>query len=336
MPTVPIIPVHEREHIHRVRQRLSSQPNTVRDRWGQAVELLQEAFIHEAFREFNDLSRVRSLRPELRADIQLQAVRCIDDAPVERVKKELAHIEPYDAYQALILDYRRGWLLRRQVEDVQKSLRYFEQAADSAGRLNTSVWKVAALLQKGACLVAVDKYEEALEVFGKVFNLSRRNGHIEFIPKALLHKGYVKVRMGEVKEGERDIQKAFELACRNELVDEQALALYRLAQVYHYDLEFYGLALEYYEQAREIFSRIPVCPSIYNSLQEDVDACGRDLANLDIAKILGPVSIDKLRQDYLTSLVNSFVGIPSIKNRSELAERVGLTRQTIHRTISTA
>ena len=47
-----------------------------------------------------------------------------------------------------------------------------------------------------------------------------------------------------------------------------------------------------------------------------------------------PVPITKLRQEYLTSLVNGFVGIPGIDNRSQLGERIGLTRQAIHRNIN--
>ena len=60
----------------------------------------------------------------------------------------------------------------------------------------------------------------------------------------------------------------------------------------------------------------------------------RELAELDIAKILGPVPINRLRQEYLTSLVNGFVGIPGIDNRSQLGQRIGLTRQAIHRNIN--
>lgn len=335
MPTVPIIPAHEHEHIQRVGKSLSSLPEAVGERWTQAVDLVRGANIHKAFQEFSELSREKNLKSEQRTHIRLQAVRCLDEGPLDRVKEELAHIEPYDAYQALILDYRRGWLLRHQVGDVEKSLAYFEDVLDAARRLQTNVWKIAALLQQGASLVGGDRYEEALEVFTRVFNLSRRNGYVEYIPKSLLHKGYVRVQMGDIEQGERDIQRAYELACRNELVDEQALALYRLAQVYHYDLKFYGLALEYYEQAREVFTRIAVCPSIHTSLQQDVIACEYDLSTLDIAKILGPVSVSRLRQEYLTNLVNGFVGIPGIKNQTELADRVGLTRQAIHRTIST-
>ena len=48
----------------------------------------------------------------------------------------------------------------------------------------------------------------------------------------------------------------------------------------------------------------------------------------------GPVPINRLRQEYLTSLVNGFVGTPGIDNRSQLGERIGLTRQAIHRNIN--
>ena len=109
--------------------------------------------------------------------------------------------------------------------------------------------------------------------------------------------------------------------------------LYALAEVYHREFEFYGLALEYYEQARVAFAKVPV----WNSSERNSTghaACQTELDELDIAKILGPVPISKLRQEYLTSLVNGFVGIPGIDNRSQLGERIGLTRQAIHRNIN--
>ena len=79
---------------------------------------------------------------------------------------------------------------------------------------------------------------------------------------------------------------------------------------------------------------MPVWNSIKKSLEAEIRTCQEDLGALDIAKILGPVPINKLRQEYLTSLVNGFVGIPGIDNRSQLGERIGLTRQAIHRNIN--
>ena len=79
---------------------------------------------------------------------------------------------------------------------------------------------------------------------------------------------------------------------------------------------------------------MPVWPSVLERVDEDAALAHRQLAELDIAKILGPIPINKLRQEYLTSLVNGFVGIPGIDNRSQLGERIGLTRQAIHRNIN--
>lgn len=83
-----------------------------------------------------------------------------------------------------------------------------------------------------------------------------------------------------------------------------------------------------------IFERVPVWASTREALERDANECQTELEQLDIAKILGPVPITKLRQEYLTSLVNGFVGIPGIDNRSQLGERIGLTRQAIHRNIN--
>ncbi len=79
---------------------------------------------------------------------------------------------------------------------------------------------------------------------------------------------------------------------------------------------------------------MPVWPSLVERVAEDAAAAQRELRELDLAKILGPIPIHQLRQDYLTSLVNGFVGIPGIDNRSQLGERIGLTRQAIHRNIN--
>ena len=176
--------------------------------------------------------------------------------------------------------------------------------------------------------------QAAVEQFDRVYNLSRRNGLEEYIPKALMHKGYVFVKQGNTAAGEALLQKAFELATRNDLIAEQGVVLHQLASLYHREFRFFGLALEYYEQARQIFAKVPVWNSIKERLEADIRTCQEDLGALDIAKILGPVPINTLRQEYLTRLVNGFVGIPGIDNRSQLGERIGLTRQASHRNIN--
>ena len=328
-----MIPAHELEHIERVTDALEGQPDVTRQRWDRALDHLRAARVYDAYLEFNELLKA-PLGPVLQTHVQLQAVRCLRDAPVERAKTELALIDPQDAYQTVVLDYRLGWLMRHRLMSVTAALQYFDRVREEARRLGSRAWEIAALLEKATALMAQGSYEQGIEVCMRVYNLSRRNGFVEYIPKALMLKGFAQVKLGKHHAGEESLQKAHELATRNGLVAEQALALHQLAQVYHYDFKFYGLALEYYQHARATFQTVPAWPSLLERVDEDAALAHRELAELDIAKILGPIPINRLRQEYLTSLVNGFVGIPGIDNRSQLGERIGLTRQAIHRNIN--
>lgn len=333
MPSAPMIPAHELDHIERAAASLEAYPESTRQRWVRALECVEQARVYDAFLEFNELLKL-GLDPVAQTHVQLQAIRCLRDAPVERVKTEMTLIEPQDAYQTIVLDYRLGWLMRHRLSSLAAALQYFDRVREEARRLGNRSWEVAALLQRATTLMAQGNYEQGIETCMRVYNLSRRNGLVEYIPKALMYKGFALIKLGKPHQGEEQLQKAYELATRNELAAEQGLALHQLAQVYHYDFKFYGLALEYYQQAREIFSRTPVWPSLVERIEEDASAAHVELNQLDIAKILGPIPINKLRQEYLTSLVNGFVGIPGIDNRSQLGERIGLTRQAIHRNIN--
>ncbi|MDX1438803.1 MAG: hypothetical protein R3284_02765, partial [Rubricoccaceae bacterium] len=225
-------------------------------------------------------------------------------------------------------------LMRHRLSSLAAAHQYFDRVKEESRRLGIRAWEIASLVQKGDTLLAQSFYEQAIELFMRVYNLSRRNGYVEYIPKALMYKGYALVKSGKPHQGEEQLQKAYELACRNDLVPEQGVVLHSLARIYHHDFKFYGLALEYYEQARLTFHKAHIWHSLLEELDENMASCHRELAELDIAKILGPVPINRLRQEYLTSLVNGFVGIPGIDNRSQLGERIGLTRQAIHRNIN--
>ncbi len=335
MPTVPMVPAHEREHIEQASEYLAAHLTAAQqDRWNRALKAIEQARVYDAFLEFNELLKEAQLDPEGRTHVQLQAVRCLRDAPIERVKTELAFIEPHTAYQTVVLDYRLGWLMRHRLTSGSAAEQYYDRVKEEARRLGVRSWEIAALLEKADAAAEAGQDEDAIEGYNRVYNLSRRNGFVEYIPKALLGKGVVEIRTGQRAAGEEDLQKAYELACRNDLVAEQGLVLHALANVYHREFQFFGLALEYYEQARVVYETVPVWNSVREALERDCNACQTNLEQLDIAKILGPVPITKLRQEYLTSLVNGFVGIPGIDNRSQLGERIGLTRQAIHRNIN--
>ncbi len=330
-----MVPAHEREHIERAAEYLAERHGEAEiARWTRAVTAIEEARVYDAFLEFNEFLKIPDLDPVGRTHVQLQAVRCLRDAPIERVKTELAFIEPHDPYQTVVLDYRLGWLMQHRLNAAAAADQYFERVREEARRIGTRAWEIAAILQKAEATAEEGEAEAAVELFNRVYNLSRRNGFVEYIPKALLGRGEVTIREGNRAEGEEDLQKAYELACRNELVTEQGVVLHTLARIYHREFNFYGLALEYYEQARVVFQQTPVWNSLLEGLERDTHACQAELERLDIAKILGPVPVTKLRQEYLTSLVNGFVGIPGIENRTQLGERIGLTRQAIHRNIN--
>ena len=128
-----MIPAHEREHADRVTDALSSQPSAVQERWTRALDHLENARVYDAYLEFNELLKMR-LGPTLQTHVQLQAVRCLRDAPVERSKTELALIDPQDAYQTVVLDYRLGWLMRHRLMSVAAALQYFDRVREEARR----------------------------------------------------------------------------------------------------------------------------------------------------------------------------------------------------------
>ena len=327
-------PAHEQEHLDRVSELFEASPERVQQRWQRACESVDQARVYDGFLEFNELLKAGALDPVARTHVQLQAVRCLRDAPIERVKTELAFVEPQDAYQTVVLDYRLGWLMLHRLSALAAAEQYFERVREEARRIGTRPWEVAALLQRAEIYAREGRLEEVVDTCNRVYNLSRRNGLVEYIPKALARKGRALIRLGKTADGEEALQKAYELACRNDLVSEQGLVLHQLGRTYHSEFKFYGLALEYYEQALDTLAQVAVWPSLRERIERDRDRCRDDLEGLDIAKILGPIPMTKLRQDYLTSLVNGFVGIPGIDNRSQLGKRIGLTRQAIHRNIN--
>ncbi|MCH7639907.1 MAG: hypothetical protein IH855_10680, partial [Bacteroidetes bacterium] len=77
MPSVPMIPAHEREHIERATEYLASFPEQLRTRWERAFEHFEEARVYDAFLEFNELLKSPDLDTTAKTHVQLQAVRCL-------------------------------------------------------------------------------------------------------------------------------------------------------------------------------------------------------------------------------------------------------------------
>src|SRR5690606_9751127 len=108
-----------------------------------------------------------------------------------------------------------GWLMRHRLHSGVAAEQYFDRVREEARRLGVRSWEIAALLQQAEASAEAADVDEAVEAYNRVYNLSRRNGYVEYIPKALLGKGVVLIRAKRRAEGEEDLQKAYELACRN-------------------------------------------------------------------------------------------------------------------------
>lgn len=334
MPSVPIIPVHEREHIERTAERFRRADEHLAARWERVVDLFGEAELYDSFLELRGLCTDGDCPPEAATDARLQLIRCIRDAPVERLEREREKVDPETTYQRVVWLYRSGWYHLCRTGQIEEADMHFRRAKNLAREVDTRPWECAAQLHLGHVAVERGDFEEAFEHFTRVYNLSRRNGLVEFISKATMGKARARVNEGRFDEAEKLFEKSFELAQRNDLVPEQGLALMRMARYFHRKRHFYGLAAEYYEQAETLLDSVALWPSLRARLDDLQAECAEERDSLDIAKLLGPQPIDQLRQEYLAGLVNGFVGIPGIENRSQLGERVDLTRQAIHRNIT--
>lgn len=329
-----MIPTHEVDHITKTEKALETVSQELALQWQQAVEAFQEAELYEAFLQMQTLLVNYDLSPALEMDIQLQLIRCLRYGPTRRIEEEHESMSPQNDYQSTVWWYRYGWYCLHRLEKAEEASHYLRKAKNQAREIDNRPWECAAQLQLGHAETALGRTDEAVEHFTRVYNLSRRNGLIEYISKATMGKGMAYIEAGEGNKGRELLEKAFDLAERNELVAEEGLALLRLAKFYHKTCGFYGLAAEYYKQAQRRFDQVVLWPSKSKEVENLRETCVERRNNLDIAKLLGPLPIDKLRKKYLSGLVNGFVGIPGIDNRSQLGERVDLTRQAIHRNIN--
>ena len=329
-----MIPAHELEHIERVAAALEAQPEAIQQRWARALDHVENARVYDAFLEYNELLK-NALDPLIRTHVQLQAIRCLRDAPVERVKTELALIEPHDAYQTVVLDYRLGWLMRHRLMSLPAALQYFDRVREEARRLGSRPWEIAALLQKATTLMGQGLNEQGIEVCMRVYNLSRRNGLGGVHPEGAHVQGLRARQAGPARGGRGaapEVARAGDPERPRGRAGPGAPPARAGVPLRPQVLRPRAGVLR--AGPRRLRRATPVWPSLRDRVEEDAAAAQRELADLDLAKILGPIPINRLRQEYLTSLVNGFVGIPGIDNRSQLGKRIGLTRQAIHRNIN--
>ncbi len=334
MPCVPIIPTHEADHIDRAARAIQAVDSRLAEQWDQAISFFRGGELYEAFLELKAIITEGDLPETERTDVQLQLIRCIRYAPTRRVEEEHRTVVPQNDYQTTVWWYRHGWYCLHRTEKFDEAVHYLKKAKSRAREIDNRPWECAAQLQLGWANVERGAYEKAIDHFTRVYNLSRRNGLVEYISKTSMGKGRAYIEQGDHDTGQDHLAKAFELAQRNDLIPEVGIALLHLAKYYHYDRGFYGLAAEYYNQVQERLEGVVLWPNLEKEIDWHQNACEEQRNNLDIAKLIGPLPIDKLRQKYLSGLVNGFVGIPGIENRSQLGERVDLTRQAIHRNIN--
>ncbi len=145
----------------------------------------------------------------------------------------------------------------------------------------------------------------------RVYNLSRRNGLVEYIPKALMFKGFALVKLGKHHAGEEALQKAHELATPQRPGRRAGAG----AAPARPDLP---LRLQVLRPRAGVlpagagarWSRSPSGRRSWSASTRTRRRPSASWATSTSPRSWGPIPINRLRQEYLTSLVNGFVGIP--------------------------
>jgi len=233
----------------------------------------------------------------------------------------------------MIHAFRQGQKAYHSDREFERAQACFMEASSYASDLKLRAWTCASELYVSRTCVLLGQFEEAASRLNRLFYVARRNGLPVYIPIIWMEEGILKILQGESEEGEFQLRKAYNLASRHQWREIQAIILFRQGQVYHHELKFYGLAMEYFRQVLRWAERTPLWPALIKQVREEVQHCKQAIDELDIARILGPVPLQRLRQDYLSGLLHHFVGIPGIENQEQLGERIGLTRQAIYRNV---
>lgn len=266
----------------------------------------------------------------------LQLVAALNWIKDERVFEQLDRIEPVTEFQKALLSLRTGVALMDIARDYKSALSWIDQAADQFAALGEKDWELRAMNNRAKCYHQMGMFEEARRELRTVYYIARRHGLRERMLIVTLNLGVLAEDEGNWEEAERYYRKAYESALDMGNRRLQALCLYNLATLHH-DQGFYGLALEYYELALALYREMGAERDIEEKTARMQEAMrGREQVLENLARMVGMMTIRELRQRYIAGLVKSFLRVPGIPTREKLAERIGVTRQTIYKNIRDA
>ncbi|GEM_PF-1910002 len=333
-PVQQLLPPHERRHIAFMLERAEQLGvNHAKEQLEHVQQAYEGGDVLDVFNRLSTMVQSRSTPGLLRTDTQLQLLRLMMGGKSDVLHQEMAWIRPQDDYHRVVFAFREGQQALYGEHNFEHAQACFLEALTYADMLGDKAWLCASEIEIGRTCVALGQYEQAGSRFERSFYLARRNSLSEIIPIIMMEQGIVALFRGHTEDAEFQLRKAYSLAQRHGWAEIQAIILFRQGQVYHHELQFYGLAMEYYRQAQAMMNEVPVWPLLRKDVAREIKHCQKAIENLDLARILGPVPIQHLRQSYLEGLLHHFVGIPGIENQEQLGERIGLTRQAIYRNV---
>ncbi|MCS7081883.1 MAG: tetratricopeptide repeat protein [Bacteroidota bacterium] len=226
---------------------------------------------------------------------------------------------------------RYGSALLRLHGDSAGAREQFERAYLLFRELHEYDWMVRVMTNIGNTYRAEHNFEQAQEAYSRAYNLAKRHGLRRRFVFIFNNKGVCFQDENRFDEAEDYLKRAYTLA--RELGDRlmEATTLANLADLYE-AMGYFGLALEYYRAALQLYRELGAIRD-YERKYAAYERCKDKLERLDIAKVLGFMDLQELRQRYVTGLVDGFIGIPGIRNQSDIGRRIGLTRQAIHKNV---
>lgn len=226
---------------------------------------------------------------------------------------------------------RYGSALLRLHGDSTGAREQFEKAYLLFRELHEYDWMVRVMTNIGNTYRAEQDFERAQEAYSRAYNLAKRHGLRRRFLFIFNNKGVCFQDEHRFDEAEEYLKRAYKLA--QELQDRlmEATTLANLADLYE-TMGYFGLALEYYRAALRLYRELGAIRD-FEQKYAAYRRCRDKLDRLEIAKVLGLMDVQELRQRYVTGLVDGFIGVPGIRNQSDIGRRIGLTRQAIHKNV---
>ncbi|MCS7083329.1 MAG: tetratricopeptide repeat protein [Bacteroidetes bacterium] len=325
----------DNEYLAQLIARAETLPETLRGRLLEANRLYQEGLYGKAAERYEALLQ-EGLPPEVRADVLLQLIASLNWIKDERVFAYINLLEPVTDFQRALLSLRTGVALMDIAHDYKTALSWFDQACEQFAATGEKDWELRAMNNRAKCYHQMGMFEEARRELRTVYYIARRHGLRERMLVVTLNLGVLAEDEGNWEEAERYYRKAYEVAMDMGARRLQALCLYNLATLHH-DQGFYGLAIEYYELALALYREMGAERDVAEKSARLEEALrGREQVLENLGRIVGTMTVRELRQRYIAGLVRSFLKVPGIPTREKLAERIGVTRQTIYKNIRDA